>query len=85
LDGKTASPPVELGIDVAGLFMTLRISEDGPHVRLRPDRRPDTILEAEPETVLRLAAGGISIEEALSRASIHGDPGMLTMLAGARG
>jgi DNA-binding HxlR family transcriptional regulator len=85
LRGRTARPPAELGIEAAGIFMTLRIDENGPHVTLQPDRRPDTILHAEPEAVLGLAAGAISINEALSRASVHGDPRVLTtVLAGAQ-
>lgn len=75
LRGRTASPPAELGLDVSGLSMTVRIDDDGPAVTLRPDRRPDTVLEAEPETVLGLAAGAITIDQALSGASLHGDPG----------
>jgi DNA-binding HxlR family transcriptional regulator len=85
LHGRTAKHPAEVGIEVAGLFMTLRIDEDGPQVTLQPDRRPDTILQAEPETVLGLAAGALGIDEALSRARVHGDPHVLTtVLAGRR-
>ena len=85
LRGRTARPPAELGIEVAGQFMTLRIDEDGPQVMLQPDRRPDTILEADPEAVLGLAAGAISLDEALSWASVHGDPRVVTkVLAGAQ-
>ncbi|KAB2352306.1 winged helix-turn-helix transcriptional regulator [Actinomadura rudentiformis] len=85
LRGRTATPPAELGIEAAGLFMTLRIDKDGPHVILQPDRRPGTILQAEPEAVLGLAAGAISIDHVLSQASVHGDPHIVTMvLAGAQ-
>jgi DNA-binding HxlR family transcriptional regulator len=83
LRGRTAKPPAELGIEVAGLFMTLRIGKDGPRVALQPDRRPDTILRAEPEVVLGLAAGVITIDEALSQASVLGDPRVLTAVLGA--
>jgi DNA-binding HxlR family transcriptional regulator len=85
LRGRTAKPPAELGIEVPGLFLTLRIDEDGPHVTDEPDRRPDTILEAEPEVVLGLAAGAISIDQALAGASVHGDRRVLiTVLPGAQ-
>jgi DNA-binding HxlR family transcriptional regulator len=85
LRGRTAKRPIELGIAAAGLFMTLRIDKDGPHVSLQPDRRPDTILEAEPAIVLGLAAGAISYDEALSRARVHGDARVLTtVMAGAQ-
>lgn len=83
LRGRTAKPPAELGIEAAGSSITLRIDKEGPHVAVEPDRRPDTILKAEPEVVLGLAAGAITIDQALSRASVHGDPRVLTTVLGA--
>ncbi len=73
LRGRTAKPPSELGIEVPGLFLTLRIDEDGPHVTVEPERRPDTILEADPDVVLGLAAGALTVDHALSGATIRGD------------
>jgi DNA-binding HxlR family transcriptional regulator len=85
LRGRTAMPAAELGIEASGLLMTLRIDEDGPHVTLQPDRRPETILEAEPAVVLGLAAGALSMDQALSGASVHGDRRIVaTVLAGAQ-
>src|SRR5262249_12792618 len=84
LRGRTAKRPVELGIEVAGLLMTLTIDRDGPHVTVQPDRRPDTILEAEAEVVLGLAAGVLTVDHALSQASVHGDPRVLTTVLEAR-
>jgi DNA-binding HxlR family transcriptional regulator len=85
LRGRTAKPPAELGIEVFGFFMTLRIDKDGPHVTVQPDRRPGTILKAGPEVVLGLAAGAISIDQALSGASVDGDRRVLTtVLPGAQ-
>jgi DNA-binding HxlR family transcriptional regulator len=83
LRGRTARRPAELGIEASGLFMTLRIDKDGPHVTLQPDRRPDTILEADAAVVLGVAAGAISIDEALSGATLHGDPRVVTTVLGA--
>lgn len=83
LHGRTAKPPAELGIEVPGLFMTLRLGQDGPHVTIEPDRRPATILRAEPEVVLGLAAGVIPLEEAQSQASVDGDSRVLTTVLGA--
>jgi len=74
LRGRTSRSPIELGIDVAGLFMTLRIDRDGPHVILDPDRRPNTTLKGEPDAVLGLAAGAISIDDVPTLASVDGDP-----------
>ncbi|SOJ52557.1 HTH-type transcriptional regulator YodB [Mycobacterium simulans] len=83
LRGRRAEPPAELGIEVGGVCMTLRIGKDGPHVSVQPARRPDTVLVAEPEEVLGLAAGVISVDQALSRVSLHGDPSVLTTVLGA--
>jgi DNA-binding HxlR family transcriptional regulator len=83
LRGRTARPPAELGIETAGTLMTLRIDEGGPHVSLQPERRPDTILESDPQMVLGLAAGAISVDQAQSRARVHGDPGALAAVLAA--
>jgi DNA-binding HxlR family transcriptional regulator len=83
LRGRTAKSPIELGIDTAGLFMTLTIDKDGPHLTIDPDRRPDTILEAEPAAVMGLVAGALDIDEAGSLATVHGDPRVLTAVLGA--
>jgi len=82
LHGRTAKRPIELGIETAGLFMTLRIDKDGPHLTIDPEVRPDTILEAEPEAVLGLAAGALNIDDAESMATVHGDPRVLTAVLG---
>jgi DNA-binding HxlR family transcriptional regulator len=82
LRGRTSRRPVELGIEVASSFMTLRIDEDGPHVTVQPERRPDTVLKAEPESVLGLVAGVITADEVLSQASFRGDPRILTAVLG---
>ena len=83
LRGRTARPPAELGIEAGGLFITLRIDEDGPRVTVEPDHRPDTILTAEPEAVLGLAAGALTIDQALPLTSVEGDPQVLTTVLGA--
>jgi hypothetical protein len=65
--------------------MTLRIDEDGPHVTVQPDRRPNTILNADGEVVLGLAAGAITIDQALSAVNVQGDRRVLTtVFAGAQ-
>jgi DNA-binding HxlR family transcriptional regulator len=83
LRGRTSKRPVELGIEASGLLMTLRIDKDGPHVTLQPDRRPDTIVEADAAVVLGVAAGALSLEEVMTGASIHGDPRVVTAVLGA--
>jgi DNA-binding HxlR family transcriptional regulator len=81
LHGRTAESPVELGIEMDGLYLTLQIDEDGPHVSVEPDRRPETSLTAEPAVVLGLAAGAIPIDQA--PATVHGDPRVVAAVLGA--
>jgi hypothetical protein len=49
---------------------------------VQPDRRPDTIIRAEGELVLGLAAGAITIDQALSIASVQGDRHVRTTVFG---
>lgn len=85
LSGRTATPPAELGIAVSGCVLSVRIDETGPRVSMLPDQRPDTVLAAEPDVVLKLAAGAITLEQALSEASLHGDRRVLAaVLPGAQ-
>lgn len=73
LRGRTAEPAAEIGVEVDGLLLALRLDGAGPHVTVEPDRRPDTILAAEPEVVLGLAAGELTVDQALSVARVEGD------------
>jgi DNA-binding HxlR family transcriptional regulator len=82
LRGRTAKVPVQLGIEAAGSFMTLRIDKDGPEVTLQPDGRPDTVLKADPDAILGLVAGVLTVDEVLSGASFEGDMRVLTAALG---
>ncbi|WP_141778482.1 SCP2 sterol-binding domain-containing protein [Nocardioides albertanoniae] len=77
LRGATAEPPVELGIETDGLRMVLRIDEDGPHVFVRPDDQPETLLIAPPDVVVGFAAGTISPDQAATAGELRGDPDVL--------
>lgn len=77
LSGRTASPAAEIGIEVAGLSIALRLDEAGPHVTIEPGQRPGTVLAAEPEVVLGLAAGALTLDQALAAASVEGDQDLL--------
>lgn len=74
LRGATASPPVELGIETNGFLMVLRVDETGPSVYAHTDHEPQTVLSAPPDVVVALAAGGISIEQAIAAGELSGDP-----------
>jgi DNA-binding HxlR family transcriptional regulator len=78
LRGTTATPPVELGVETDGFLMVLRVDENGPSAFVRPDQRPDTIFTAAPEVVVGLAAGGLTIDQALSTGHLQGDRHILS-------
>ena len=78
LHQQTAPRPVEIGLDLPGLFVTLRVDPDGPRVTADPDQRPATILEAPPQIILGLAAGALTLEQALPLAKLTGDPDALS-------
>lgn len=73
LHGRTAVPPVEVGFEVEGLLIVLRIDEDGPSARIGDDHRPETILVAEADTVVSLVAGALTVDRALDAGELRGD------------
>ncbi|MGO1972087.1 MAG: winged helix-turn-helix transcriptional regulator [Propionibacteriaceae bacterium] len=77
LRGRTASPPIELGVETDGFTMVLRVDQEGPSVFARPDDMPDTVLSAGPDVVVALAAGAISIEQAVATGDLRGDLSVL--------
>ncbi|MBM7789026.1 winged helix-turn-helix transcriptional regulator [Tenggerimyces flavus] len=74
----TATPAVELGVEVEGLLIVLHVDENGPRAVIQPDRQPDTILTAAPEIVVGLATGAVTIDQAVSQGSLVGDPRILS-------
>ncbi|MDO8189247.1 helix-turn-helix domain-containing protein [Conexibacter sp. JD483] len=77
LGGRTARPAAEVGIEVPGLSLALRLDETGPHVTIEPEQRAGTVLAAEPEVVLGLAAGALTLDQALAVAHVDGARGPL--------
>ena len=73
LRGRTATPPVEVGFEVEGLLLGLRIDADGPHATVDPDPEPDAVLTADAETVVALVAGALPLNQALATGSVRGD------------
>jgi DNA-binding HxlR family transcriptional regulator len=82
LRDKRSDPATTVGIAVNGTIVTIRIDDNGPHVSLRHDLPFDALLNAEPEVVLGLAAGALSVEQAISTGTLDGDPGYLSVLSG---
>lgn len=77
LRGRKASPAVELGFDVDGLVIILRIDDGGPSAVVDGGHPPGTVLTAEPDVVIGLAAGAVSVDEALFSGTLLGDVDVL--------
>ena len=72
LRGATATPPVEVGVEIEGFLILVRVDEDGPHATA-PDQRPDTVFTAPAEVVIGLATGRLTVEQALPLGDLQGD------------
>ncbi|GAB3693286.1 hypothetical protein [Saccharopolyspora tripterygii] len=70
------SSPVELGIEAGGFLTVLRVDEDGPSAFV-PDHAPASVFTAAPDVVVALAAGAISVEQAIAAGEFRGDPNAL--------
>lgn len=73
LRGRTATPPVEVGFEVEGLLIVLRIDADGPSTRVGDDHLPETVLAAEADTVVGLVAGALTVDQALDAGELRGE------------
>ncbi|QWF84738.1 winged helix-turn-helix transcriptional regulator [Amycolatopsis sp. CA-230715] len=76
LQGATASPPVDLGIEADGFLMTLRVDEHGPSAFVA-DREPASVFTATPDVIVALATGTISVERAIAAGEFRGDLNVL--------
>lgn len=85
LRGATTSPPVELGIETDGFALILRVDEDGPSAAVPSGDLPETILVADPDVVVGLAAGALGVEEAVAAGELRGDPRVLDVVFASAG
>lgn len=84
LHDRTSQTPIDVAIQTAGVTLAVRVDEDGPHVEPAQDPQPDTVLRAAPDVVLGLAAGALSVEQAVARGELRGDPQRLARVFAAR-
>ncbi|MDQ0729163.1 helix-turn-helix domain-containing protein [Microbacterium sp. W4I20] len=84
LRGVSATPAVEVDLLIEGYSITLLIDERGPHALHRPDLAAGTVVEADPEIIVALAAGALTVEQARRSLRIHGDARVLDSVFPAR-
>ncbi|OBB19092.1 HxlR family transcriptional regulator [Mycolicibacterium setense] len=77
LQGATADPPVSVGLEVEGYLIDLHLDQSGPRAIAGLDPRPRTILSASPDTVVALAAGAITVDQAIDAGHLEGGAGDL--------
>ncbi len=77
LRGVTAAPAVELGLNIDGFPIVLRVDEHGARAAIDPEHAPGTILDAAPEVIVGLAAGAVTVDQVRSSIQVHGDAGLL--------
>jgi DNA-binding HxlR family transcriptional regulator len=83
LQHKRTQASSTVGIEVDGATFAVTIDQTGPHVRLVDAvELPKTTLSAEPMVVLGLAAGLLTVEQAISAADLRGDEHELATVFG---
>ena len=78
LADRTSERPVTVGLEIEDVALTVRLDPTGPHVEAAADVSPDTVLRAAPEVILGLAAGALSVEQAITRGELRGAPEQMT-------
>ncbi|MDF0531680.1 helix-turn-helix domain-containing protein [Tsukamurella sp. 8F] len=73
LHDVTCTATTEVGFNVEGLLIVLRIDESGPTAAIDPDQPPTTVLTAGPDVVVGLVAGGLTVEQAVAAGELTGD------------
>lgn len=66
------SRPAEVGLEVRGSLLAVRVDGEGTQVTVEPDDRPATVVAGEPDVVLGLAAGALGIDH--PGLTVDGDP-----------
>lgn len=83
LQRTSAAPPVECGIETDGLPMVVRVDETGPSVVVRPNPLPDNMFIADPDIIVGLAAGQLTVDQALGMGTLTGERRPLDAVFGA--
>lgn len=73
LRGKRSKVPRTVGVEVDGTIVTVHLDQSGPRVALDADRQVEPVLRAEPAVVLGLAAGALTVEQAVAAGAVCGD------------
>ncbi|WP_445169801.1 winged helix-turn-helix transcriptional regulator [Mycolicibacterium sp. Dal123E01] len=73
LGSKRTKVPATAGVEVDGTTLMVRIDKTGTHVGPPVDGQPKTVLRAEPMVILGMAAGMLTVEQAIAEGNLSGD------------
>jgi DNA-binding HxlR family transcriptional regulator len=82
LRGKRSEVPSTVGVEVDGAIVTVHLDQWGPRVALDADRQGEPVLRAEPAVVLGLAAGALTVDQAVALGAVVGDRNELAAVFG---
>lgn len=82
LRGKRSKVPKTVGVEVDGTIVTVHLDQSGAWVALDADRQVEPVLRAEPAVVLGLAAGALTVEQAVAAGAVCGDRNELVAVFG---
>ncbi|HEX4586726.1 MAG TPA: helix-turn-helix domain-containing protein [Mycobacterium sp.] len=78
LRGKQSEVPITVAVEVDdSTIVTVHVDQTGARVALDGDRQVETVLSAEPAVVLGLAAGALTVEQAIAAGVVRGDKNQL--------
>lgn len=80
--GKRSEVPKTFGVEVDGTIVALHVDETGPRVALDVGGHVEPVLRAEPAVVLGLAAGALTVEQAIALGAVCDDKTELAALFG---
>jgi DNA-binding HxlR family transcriptional regulator len=80
--GKRSEVPKTFGVEVDGTIVALHVDETGPRVALDVSGHVEPVLRAEPAVVLGLAAGALTVEQAIALGAVCDDRTELAALFG---
>ena len=82
LRGKRSEVPRTVGVEVDSTMLTVHVDQTGAGVALGGDLEVETVLRAEPAVVLGLAAGALTVEQAIAAGVVCGDESQLAAALG---
>ncbi|PPE72051.1 transcriptional regulator [Solimonas fluminis] len=82
--GRRFEEPAVAGLEVDGAVLTVKVDEMGSRVVLNESQKPESVFRAEARVILGLAAGMLTIDQAISMGELRGQKRDLAAIFSAR-